>query len=506
MPKVSIFLSSPADVKPEREAAERVVRRLGGVYGAHVDLTLERWERSYYEASKGFQEAIRTMEAFDLVIGVLWKRIGSELPPDRFMRVDRTAYESGTVYEIETALAANYHSGRPSVYVFRKVQPVTYSAERVDEEREQKEALDRWWARQFLDAAGHHIAASNSFGTTEEFETRLEDFLFDWLRQKGHIPSGPVWDIATQGTPYPGLLAYDRDRASVFFGRRLAVEQAYEELLSANQREKGLLTLFVIGASGSGKSSLLRAGLLPRLTELGALPGVDLWRTATMSPAGDGIGALATRLYAPDGLPELAKSTQPNAERWAKIALASPEAAVDSVIWALDRVGEAECLRAGADRKLRADLLLTVDQLEEAFTNPEQKGFSRVLRALLESSRVWLITALRSDCYAELQFDQDLLFLKRAGAHYDLPPAGSAEIADVVRGPARAAGLRFAERDSSSLSRVLIEAAPNADALPLLQMTLARLFERRESAELTFEVYESMGGVEGDRGPRRVGV
>ena len=53
-PRVHIFLSSPADVQPEREAAERVVSRLGGVYAAHVELVLERWERRFYQASKGF--------------------------------------------------------------------------------------------------------------------------------------------------------------------------------------------------------------------------------------------------------------------------------------------------------------------------------------------------------------------------------------------------------------------------------------------------------------------
>ena len=112
-------------------------------YAAHVELALERWERRFYEASKGFQEAIAAMESFDLVVGVLWKRIGSELPPDQFSRPDGTPFESGTVYEIETALAASRRSGRPAVYVFKSTRPVTFTAERVEEERAQKEALDR---------------------------------------------------------------------------------------------------------------------------------------------------------------------------------------------------------------------------------------------------------------------------------------------------------------------------------------------------------------------------
>lgn len=89
-PKVSIFLSSPADVAPEREAAERVVQRLNGVYAAHVELAAKRWEQHFYEAARGFQEAIAPMEAFDIIVGILWKRIGSELPPDRFRRQEGT--------------------------------------------------------------------------------------------------------------------------------------------------------------------------------------------------------------------------------------------------------------------------------------------------------------------------------------------------------------------------------------------------------------------------------
>ena len=79
-----VFLSSPGDVKAEREAAERVVRRIAGIYAAHVDIVLERWEGKFYQATAGFQEQIEATSAFDLVVGILWKRIGTELPPDLF--------------------------------------------------------------------------------------------------------------------------------------------------------------------------------------------------------------------------------------------------------------------------------------------------------------------------------------------------------------------------------------------------------------------------------------
>lgn len=496
-PKVSVFLSSPADVVPEREAAEWVVQRLNGVYAAHVELVAKRWEQHFYEADRGFQEAIAPMETFDVVAAILWKRIGSELPPDRFSRSNGTPYESGTVYEIETALAASRRAGRPSVYVFKSERPITYTAERVDAERAQKEALDRWWGRTFRDEAGRYVAATNSFGDTEDFEVKFENCLVDWLRDRGHIPDGPIWDVEAQGSPYPGLVAYDRKHSPVFFGRHLAIESAREELLGAAARESGRPALFVIGASGSGKSSLVRAGLVPRLAQPGLVPGVDLWRTVIAVPAADSLGPLAAHLYAPDGLPELAESAQRDPEKWARMAVGDPEAAADTLAWALDRIGEAERRRVHADRRIEARLLLVVDQLEGLFGTPGQKAFAKVLRALVGGGQAWLLATLRSDRYADLQLDRDLVALKRAGATYDLPPPGPAEITDIVKGPARAAGLAFGERAGGSLARVLVEAAPNADALPLLQMTLAQLFERREGAELTFAAYEAMGGVEG---------
>jgi WD40 repeat protein len=179
------------------------------------------------------------------------------------------------------------------------------------------------------------------------------------------------------------------------------------------------------------------------------------------------------------------------------VAAESPEAAADAVAWALDRVGEAERRRTDADHDLQAALILVVDQLENLFGTDGQKQFSGALRGLVAGGRVWLLTTVRSDRYADLQVDPALLTLKRNGATYDLPPPGPAEITDIIKGPARAAGLAFAERDGRSLARVLVEAMPNADALPLLQMTLSQLFDRGDGETLGFEAYDAIGGIEG---------
>jgi hypothetical protein len=227
-----VFLSSPADVQPEREAAERVVHRLGGIYAEHVELRLERWEPKFYEATHSFQEQIESTAAFNLVVAIFWKRIGTELPPNIYRRPDGSRFESGTVLEVESALEASVQQGQPALFVFRKTAAVMFSKENVEQEKRQSDLLDAWWTRTFRDAAGHFQRAFEGFAATHDFEDRFEDLLVEQLEKSGVIPKGPVWDIATQGSPYPGLQPYDSDRRSVFFGRALAIRDARDELLA----------------------------------------------------------------------------------------------------------------------------------------------------------------------------------------------------------------------------------------------------------------------------------
>jgi tetratricopeptide (TPR) repeat protein len=494
-----VFLSSPGDVQPEREGAERVVRRLGGIYSAHVDLRLERWEPRFYEATKSFQQQIESTANFDLVVAILWKRIGTELPPDLFRRPDGSAFESGTVLEIESALESSAKRGQPAVFVFRKTAPVFFSKEHFEQEKRQNDLLDAWWNRTFRDEAGRFRRGSEGFETPQAFETRLEDLLVAQLQQRELIPSGAVWDTDVRGSPFPGLEPYDRDRRSVFFGRDLAVQDALDDLKEAAGRLSGLPALFVIGPSGSGKSSLTRAGIAPSLTDPGTVANVDLWRSITIEADAGALATIAAKIYSGDGLPEIAGGPQQDAAAWARLAAASPPDAAGGIAWALDRIAEVEQRRTGADRALVARLLIVIDQLERIFGTEDAAPFSNLLHSLVGSGRVWLIATLRSDRYAELQRDTNLLELKRRGTVYDLPAPGEAEIIDAVKGPARAAGLAFeaGEHEGRTLTRALIDDTPSADALPLLQMTLRRLFEARDGTTLTWKAYQEMGGVPG---------
>jgi WD40 repeat protein len=500
IPRFRVFVSSPGDVAPEREAFEAVVRRVAATYSSHVDVTFARWEAQFYQATHSFQEQIEATAEFDLVVGIVWKRIGTELDPDLYQRPNSTAFESGTVFEIESALQASaLDRGRPAVFMFRKTAEILFSKTDVETEKRQSDLLDAWWNRTFCDEVGHFRLGFQSFATTEQFEDQFENLLIDRLRVGSLIPTGPVWDIAGRGSPYPGLEPYDRDRRAVFFGRELAIRDACDELVAKAAVALGLPTLFVIGPSGSGKSSLVRAGIVPKLTDPGTVRNVDCWRSVTVETGLGLLTTLAARLYAETGLPELADGPQKDAGAWATLAAASPPGAAEAIVWALRRVAAAEKRRIGANRMQQARLLLVIDQLERLFGTDDARNVPGVLRALVETGQVWLIATLRSDRYAALQGEPDLLELKRRGVLYDLPAPGRAEIADIVKGPARAAGLIFEpiEHDGRTLAGTLIANAPNADALPLLQMTLRRLFDTREGISLTWNAYNAMGGVAG---------
>ena len=493
-----IFISSPSDVFAERERIERVIVRLNGEFGGSL-LEAIRWERSYYTAAKTFQDQIPLPSQTDLVLCIFWKRLGFELPAD-YRRSDGTT-PTGTEYEFEDAMQAARARGTPDVLVYRKAAPVLLDAEQVEMEQAQFEALKTFWSRWFRSETGQFTAAYQSFETTDQLETDVEAHIRQWLARHAVAAAGVTWSVETLGSPFRGLQPFDVGHAAMFFGRRRAVEHARERLVDAAGR--GTPFLLVLGASGSGKSSLVRAGLAPRVAQPGAVAGVDTWRTCVMRP-GEGdtpLHALARALYAPAALPELAAGDSPAPPDFAALLAAAPDAAARVVRLALTRAFAGMAEREGFDRPVEARLLLVVDQFEEALTTPGLRdAFAGALTALIASGVVWVIATLRSDLYAPFQAAPALTALRDAGAQLDLLPPSANELNEIVTGPAAAAGLRFDTRQGGAgLDDVLTEAAGQPGALPLLQLALDALFEARDPAAnlLTFGDYDAIGGLPG---------
>jgi tetratricopeptide (TPR) repeat protein len=522
MQQIKIFVSSPGDAAHERLRVDRVVQRLNGEFANAARIDAVRWETEFYQAHATFQAQIPQAAECDIVIAIFRGRLGTELPPDFARMPDGSSYASGTAYELLTAMAARRERGAPDVYVFRCSEPPMIrlddpNARQIEDEwRRLKEFFDTW----FLTRDGHFTGAFQTFSSTDDFDAQLTRLLGGWLEDKVRRGRAVSWPIEVLGSPFRGLAAFGAKHASVFFGRSRDVGRSLD--LWRRAADTGTPFLLVVGASGAGKSSLVRAGLIPRLTAPGVVPSVDLWRVAALRPseiAGGPIMTLATRLFdreadipdeeigRPRALPELAEGDHREAAALAALFRQAPEAATGPVLRALERVGAIEQAGHSYDRPVRVDLVLLVDQLDELFAPyvaaEERAAFARVLAALVNTGRVWVVATLRADLYQLFLAEPALLVLKTKGATYDLVPPGPNQLAEIVRKPAEAAGLVF-ETDPVSgedLDEKLLRDLDRPDMLPLLQLMLNRLFENRvvvgDEVRLTLAAEQELGGLAG---------
>src|SRR6516165_296920 len=122
-----IFFSSPTDVPDERLRADLIVDKLSQEYSRFFSIESYRWEHEAMLASKHFQDAVEPPSAFDIVVLILWSRLGTPLPektPAREYRgIDGRAPVSGTEWEYEEALKAAKEKGAPDLLAFRNISP-----------------------------------------------------------------------------------------------------------------------------------------------------------------------------------------------------------------------------------------------------------------------------------------------------------------------------------------------------------------------------------------------
>jgi tetratricopeptide (TPR) repeat protein len=506
--KVTVFVSSPKDVAPERGRVQAVAAKLNREHEGLVHFETVLWEEHFYTADKSFQPQIPEAVASDVVVSIFWTRIGTELPADFPRMANGKSYPSGTAYELLTALEASKAKGVPDVYVFRKIADGTLpmDAERRRQAQTQLDALEAFWNEWFRSQTGEFKAAFQNFTSTDAFEQQLELLLRQWLEARGLLGPRIAWP-KEKGSPFPGLAPFEAEHAAVFFGRDRMIDEARRRLAAAAERATPFL--LVVGASGSGKSSLARAGLIPRLTTPGVVAAVDLWRVVRMKPGEDQAGplmALATALLARGALPELAQGDYPTAISLADNLRRGGSASVQPIVSALARAAEAGQRERHADQAPKTALVLLLDQLEELFaqrvTDAERAAFADSLRQLVATGRVWVVATLRADLYELLLKQPALKALKETGTSLDLGPPGPAELAEIVRAPAAAAALVFeTDPKKGELSERLLADARTAESLPLLQFTLRQLYERREEiageTTLTHAAYDQLGGLAG---------
>ncbi len=272
--------------------------------------------------------------------------------------------------------------------------------------------------------------------------------------------------------PYKGLHAFQMADAPDFFGREALVEKLVADMQAKTPNQRFLA---VVGPSGSGKSSLVRAGLIPALWR-GALPGSEKWFVVDMIPGTHPLDKLEVALM------RVAANQANNLhEQLARDARG------------LLRV--ADLILPGDD----SELLVVVDQFEEVFTLVEDEASRQHFLDLIGEvvsdphSRVRVVVTLRADYY-----DRPLNYpafgeLVRSRLETVLPLSAQG-LERAVRGPAERVGVTF---EQGLVEQIVSEMTYQAGALPLLQYALTELFDRRSGRLLTREAYQAIGGAVG---------
>ena len=271
---VRVFISSPGDVDAERSAAAALVRRLDREYRRFFSVEPYLWEQEPQLASGHFQDYLEPPSRFDVVVLILWSRLGTPLPERTRVReyrgADGRAPVTGTEWEYEEARVHAEGTGAPALFVFRNQRQVPVSP--TDpvlraQQLAQLDSLDEFWRRHF-EERGRSLTAYTSYRELADFEVKLEIQLQGVLKELARTEAAA--SISWFDCPFRGLEPYDFKHAPVFFGRDAAIQQARRQLVS--NAADGTAFLLVLGASGSGKSSLVRAGLLPELYVRRAVP------------------------------------------------------------------------------------------------------------------------------------------------------------------------------------------------------------------------------------------
>jgi len=283
-------------------------------------------------------------------------------------------------------------------------------------------------------------------------------------------PGEPLLDVAN---PYKGLLAFSEADAVLFFGREALTQQLLARLAETGPHHRFLA---VVGPSGSGKSSLVKAGLVPALRR-GALSGADKWFVLDMVPGAHPFEELETALL--------------------RVAVNPPASLLAQL-----QDGERGLLRA-VRRTLPPDdgseLVLIIDQFEELFTLvPDREVTARFLNGLITAvsdphSPLRVIATLRADFYDRPLLHSGLSEVMQQRTEVVIPMTAD-ELVRAIERPAARVGVAV---QPELVAALVADVNDQPGALPLLQYTLSELFEGQAASRLTLDAYRALGGISG---------
>jgi WD40 repeat protein len=291
------------------------------------------------------------------------------------------------------------------------------------------------------------------------------------------VAPGPEGAVEAEAIcPFRGLQVFDEEHARFFYGREALTQHLVEQL-----RDDRFLA--VIGPSGSGKSSLVRAGLVPQVRR-GALPASDRWSVVLLKPGAHPLESLAARL-----LPHLSSKTDRlSAHQRLTAGIQQDERGLHRFVQ-VALAAEPDSLR----------LLLVVDQFEELFTlcqnggEREQCIANLLYASAIAGGQTVVVITMRADFFARCAAYPDLAS-RLAERDVLVGPMSQEELRQAMEGPARVVGLDY---EKGLVDTILNDLGDEPGTLPLLQHTLLELWERRRGGWLTHDAYHAIGGVQG---------
>ena len=273
--------------------------------------------------------------------------------------------------------------------------------------------------------------------------------------------------------PYKGLRAFTEADASDFRGRERLVDQLVEMLGRTDTTGR---VAAVVGPSGIGKSSVVRAGLLPAL-HAGAVPGSDRWFVATMLPGSDPFEELAAALL--------------------RVATQVPENLMGQLV--ADTRGIARILKALVPNDSNNTVLLIIDQFEELFTlvedNTVRDRFLAGLEHALTDTRCPLrvVLTIRADFWDRpLRYGSFARLIEHSTTQ--VTALAPDELERAIVEPALRVGC---ELEPGLVPEIVADVTDQPGALPLLQYALTELYDQRVSNLLTRQAYQDLGGIAG---------
>ena len=508
VPHIRVFISSPGDVNDERKIALDVIAQFPykPSFRERVAFRVVAWDkpgagtpmRATLTPQDAINQGLPMPAECDIVVSILWGRMGT---PFSYEGKD---FLSGTHWELLNAL----ESERPETLIYRRMDEPEIKLRDPDRIKkiEQYEQVESFFqSNLFWTDDGKIKRGINSYeypeGFRRELENHLETLVLEFLKRienttEAHndvedllentanitVIEPKQWDKTR--SPFPGLRPFTEDDTDIFFGRGAETDALVAQLTRHR-------FVAVVASSGSGKSSLVSAGLIPRL-RASAIEGSQDWKIARFTPGNDPFERLYQALLV--AFPDLKLlRTEAVKQTYLKTMRDDPNVLIEVCTLGIESAPE------------WAEVLLFIDQFEELFTltNPADiESFLNALDTIAKGDRMRVVVTMRSDFYHRAVEYSQLADLLRQGSFPLAIPKRDALKEMIVR-PAERAGIEF---EVGLIERMLDDVGHEPGNLALLAYALDELNKMDDDGILTSDEYNQLNGVQGAIGTRAEAV